>query len=280
MAIPAKYANSIFRKTKRGLVQISGSEPGADALHSFRTTTRRLETLLTQILPGGGRNERKLLKMLDRIRRRVGKIRDLDVQLTSLRTLKISQEPRRKTQLIQRLIELRVQHENKLRKLITKSEIHEIDKRLKKSSKRVDLRGARDPLAVAKQILGSAKLPAASVSEEALHRFRTAVKRARYAAEFAPKSAESAAFIEQLKQMQDALGNWHDWLMVTQAAEENLGEVTHSSLVAALRNLTRGKYREALVAVSNQRAVSASMPRIAPYKTRSSADDRQSDVAA
>ena len=280
MAIPAKYANSIFRKTKRALAEISEGEPNADALHSFRTTTRRLETLLTQILPDGTRNQIKVLKVLDRIRRRAGKVRDLDVQLASLRGLKISQEPRRKSQLMQRLIELRLKHETRLRKLLKKSKIHEIERRLKKVSQRINLADARDPLAVAKQILGSAKLPVADASDEVLHRFRTAVKRARYAAEFAPRSAESTAFVEELKGMQDALGNWHDWLMVTQAAEENLGESTHSSLLAALRNLTRGKYRQALAAVSPQRAVSTARPKGAPHKMQASTDVPHSGVAA
>ena len=68
----------------------------------------------------------KLLKMLHRLRRRAGKVRDLDVQLTALRSLKVPQEPRRKTQLMQGLIELRVEHEKKLRKMLTKDMFREI----------------------------------------------------------------------------------------------------------------------------------------------------------
>jgi len=37
-----------------------------------------------------------------------------------------------------------------------------------------------------------------------------AVKRARYAAEFAPKSAEKTQFITQLKRLQDTLGHLND----------------------------------------------------------------------
>ena len=76
------------------------------------------------------------------------------------------------------------------------------------------------------------------------------MKRARYAAEFAPKSAEAAQFITQLKRLQDAVGNWHDWLTLTQAAAKRLGDVNQSSLVAALHNVTAGKFRHAVAALS------------------------------
>ena len=87
-----------------------------------------------------------------------------------------------------------------------------------------------------------------------LHRYRLAVKRARYAAEFAPKSAESTQFIAELKRLQDALGNWHDWLTLTQTAVEQIGDVSESSLVAVLHNVTRGKFRHAVAAVSAAQA--------------------------
>ena len=69
---------------------------------------------------------RKLLKTLDRMRKRAGKVRDLDVQLAALRSLKVPQEPRRKTQLMHGLIELRAKHEKKLRKMLNKETIREI----------------------------------------------------------------------------------------------------------------------------------------------------------
>jgi hypothetical protein len=88
------------------------------------------------------------------------------------------------------------------------------------------------------------------VTEDVLHQYRIAVKRARYAAEFAPKSTEAAQFITQLKRLQDAVGNWHDWLTLTQTASKQIGEVSQSSLVAALHNVTSGKFRHAVAALS------------------------------
>ena len=79
-----------------------------------------MQILLGEVSPKLDRNQKKLLKMLGRIRKRAGKVRDLDVQLAALRALKMPREPRRKTQLVNRLIELRSQQEKKLQKAVDK----------------------------------------------------------------------------------------------------------------------------------------------------------------
>jgi len=235
MAIAREHGNLLFRKLERDLLRLSSGQE-AENVHSFRTTTRRLQTLL-ELIPAHGRNQKKLLKMLERIRRRAGRVRDLDVQLAALRSLKIPLEPRRKTQLMQRLLELRAKHERKLRKLLKERDLLDLGKRLKRAAGEVDFKTLRDPLALSEQELESATPPNGPVNDESLHRWRLAVKRARYVAEFAPKSAEKTQFIAQLKRLQDTLGHWHDWLTLTDTAVEQFGEINHSSLVAA-RNAT------------------------------------------
>jgi hypothetical protein len=54
------------------------------------------------------------------------------------------------------------------------------------------------------------------------------------------------------------LGNWHDWLTLTQTASARLGEVNQSSLVAALHNVTGGKFRQAVAALSTSPTIQAS----------------------
>lgn len=256
MAITAERGKLLFRKTERELSRLT-SEQHAEAVHSFRTATRRLEILLEQLLPSENRNSGKLLKMLHRIRRRAGKVRDLDVQLAALRSLKVPLEPRRKTQLLERLIELRAQHEKRLSKLLTKNEIREIRRRLKKASKSARWKAGRDPFEVSREMLRSVPVPEGSASDESLHQYRVAVKRARYAAEFAAQSRGAAQLVAELKRLQDALGNWHDWMTLTQTATEQFGDVNQSSLVAALNNVTRGKLRQAMAALA---ATALSLP--------------------
>ena len=266
MGISSKHVQRIFRKTERELGRLS-SEKHAKAVHAFRTSTRRLETLLEEIAPRRDRQTRKLLKMLNGIRRRAGKVRDLDVQLEALRGLKVAQEPRRKTLLIQSLIELRIKHERKLRKLLRKRDIRDIHKRLRQTHKSFDVERARDPLAVARQIVVAAVAAGeSSMNVEKLHRCRVAVKRARYAAELADKSRAANEFIAELKRMQDVLGDWRDWQLLTETAKRRLGEVNQSSLVAVLHNVTQGKFRQAvrtLSAPANADGAVRTMPSVA-----------------
>ena len=136
MPIAPKRSRIVFQKLEQDLVKLC-SKPRAENVHRFRTGTRRLQILLGELSPKLDRNQKKLLKMLGRIRKRAGKVRDLDVQLAALRALKMPREPRRKTQLVNRLIELRSQQEKKLRKAVEEDTVHEIRKRLKRASKRL-----------------------------------------------------------------------------------------------------------------------------------------------
>ena len=114
---------------------------------------------LLELLPQRDRNQKKLLKLLNRIRRRAGKVRDLDVQLAALRSLKIPQEPRRKTQLTHGLIDLRAKHEKKLRKLLTKDAIRDLRKRLRRAARGVPSEATRDALKVARAMVNEVARP-------------------------------------------------------------------------------------------------------------------------
>ena len=134
MPIAPKRSRMVFQRLEQDLVKLS-SKPRAENVHRFRTGTRRLQILLGELSPKMDRNQKKLLKLLGRIRKRAGKVRDLDVQLAALRSLKIPEEPRRKTQLVNHLIELRAQQEKKLRKAVDKETVREIRKRLKRTGR-------------------------------------------------------------------------------------------------------------------------------------------------
>jgi CHAD domain-containing protein len=252
MSIAPKRSRVVFQKLEQDLVKLS-SKPRAENVHRFRTATRRLQILLGELSPKLDRNQRKLLKLLGRIRKRAGKVRDLDVQLTALRTLKMPREPRRKTQLVNHLIELRRQQEKKLRKAVEGDTVREIRKRLKRASKNFSPEATRDAWAVARGMLERIHHGDAPVTEGLLHQYRILSKRARYAAEFAEPSAETNQFIAGLKRMQDVLGDWHDWLTLTQTASEHLGDVRESPVVAELHNVTGAKFRHAVAVLSQMR---------------------------
>jgi CHAD domain-containing protein len=263
MSIAPKRSRVVFQKLEQDLSKLT-SEPRAENVHRFRTGTRRLQILLGELSPKPERGQKKLLKLLGRIRKRAGKVRDLDVQLAALRALKVPREPRRKTQLVNHLIEVRGRQEKKLRKAVDKDTIQEVRKRLKRASKSFDPAASRDPLTVAKGMLDAIDRGDAPVTETLLHQYRVQSKRARYAAEFAESSADGEKFIAGIKRMQDAIGDWHDWLTLTQTASERLGEVRESSLVAELHNVTGAKFRYAVAVVSQMRGTQGMIKPVTP----------------
>jgi CHAD domain-containing protein len=269
MSIAPDRIRLLFQKLDRDAVKLS-SKLKPENVHRFRTTTRRLQTLLQELTPKRDRNQKKLLKLLIHIRRRAGKVRDLDVQLSTLRSLKIPQDARRKTQLMHTLIELRTRYEKKLERVVSKESLREIRKRLKRASKDFDAATSRDPLAVAKEMLRKVGPIDGPLTEDVLHQYRILGKRARYAAEFAPNSPETVQFLAQLKRVQDAVGDWHDWLTLTQTAAGRLGEVHESSLVATLHNVTGAKFRNAVAVLSASRdalvASGQATPQFRPLK--------------
>jgi CHAD domain-containing protein len=252
MSIAPKRSREVFQNLERDLTKLA-SKPQAKTVHRFRTGTRRLQILLSELSPKLDRSDKKLLKQLGRIRKRAGKVRDLDMQGIALRSLKIPREPRRKSQLLSQLIEIRGQQEKKLRKQLDKATVREIRKRLKRAARHFRPEAGRDPLAVARGMLDTLHRGGAPLTETVLHQYRILSKRARYAAEFETPSPESERFIAQIKRIQDALGDWHDWLTLTQTATAHLGEVRESPLVAELHNVTGAKYRRAIAVLTQMR---------------------------
>ena len=278
MSIDPKRMRAVFQKLERDLIKLF-SKPQPDSVHRFRTGTRRLQILLGELSPKLDRNEKKLLKLLGRIRKRAGKVRDLDVQSAALRSLKVPREPRRKTRLVNQLIELRAQQEKKLRKAVDKASVRELRKRLKRAAGHFDLKTSRDPLAVAKAMLETVDRAGAPLTETVLHQYRILSKRARYAAEFANPSPQADQFIAQLKRIQDASGDWHDWLTLTQTANQHLGDVRESPLVAELHNVTGAKFRRAVAVLSQMRGKQVTDSRQAAIPSLPAAADASRNTA-
>lgn len=245
-------AGPIFRKLNRQLSKLA-ARPSPESVHKFRTSSRRVEVLLTDLAEKRSGNDKKLLKLLGRLRKKAGRVRDLDVQCSALRSLKIPQEPGRKAQLMRTVGEERAKREKKLAKALDKKVVAEVRKRLKRTASRFEIPENADPLLLAVQKLNQLEVDQGAVTEKTLHQFRIAGKRARYIVELAGKSAEAARLIAQLNHMQDVIGDWHDWLQLSQRAEKLFGGVQDSALVSALRNVTRAKFRQAVNTLTETR---------------------------
>jgi CHAD domain-containing protein len=263
MSVDREKRPAAFLQLSRLLNKLA-TQPSPKNVHRFRTLGRRVEALVGEAEADPGRNTRKLLKLLSKQRKRAGDVRDLDVQISALRNLKIPQDPQGKSRLLRSLIEERVRREKKLTRSFRNQTVVQIHKRLKRAQKELSFPRGDGALAHALHIFHDVGADRSPVDEAKLHHYRIAGKRARYVAELAEKNAESRHVIQELKRLQDSIGDWHDWWKLSERAQEEFGDVTNSAVVSALRHVTRLKYRQALDTLADVRTV------LSPRRTISS----------
>lgn len=252
MAFAHDRVAQLFDKLDRQLSKLS-SKPQPKNIHQFRTAARRVETVLADLVPSQDRKSRKLLKSITKLRRRAGKVRDLDVQIAALRSLKISERPGIKTQLLQTMTDQRARREQRFLDTLDKETIRELRRRLKKLKARL-ADTVPDPQVLVRSRLAVFIKSSAPVTEKLLHRYRIEGKKIRYLAELAGDNPDAQHTIEELKRMQDVLGEWHDWLTLSATVSKLLPETGNSPLHAAIHNILGAKYREAVQAVSAAQA--------------------------
>jgi CHAD domain-containing protein len=237
-------SRKILLRMRRYLGRLA-KHPDTENVHRFRTNSRRVEAIVSELAPDT-RNRQKLLKQLSKLRKKAGRLRDLDVQLAFLKDLKMSDHQNHRSALMHRLRDEQERHGRKLAKNLTYKRVNKIRKRLSRSLGEMQFDGI-DPLQLAWQWLP--KLPAASVTQQQLHACRIAAKRARYLAELAGDSADAKTFIDHLKRAQDEIGQWHDVLKLEERAKDLFGGVRDSALVSLLQNITGARFRRATAAL-------------------------------
>jgi CHAD domain-containing protein len=249
---PSQTPNYL-RKLRRLLREVS-AEPLPERVHQLRTTIRRAETFLcTQDLPEK-HDVRKLVQQLAKLRRRAGRVRDIDVQAAALRTVNIGQQEDAKARVLDELEEQRSRKEKKLLAGIEDKFSPRMRQRMRKIESVVASAGdAR--IAAGKKTrptprrlwcslrdLIRATRDSQPFTPRTLHQFRVLCKKTRYLAELLPGNA---ALLEHLKTIQDAIGDWHDWLTLTQRAAK-ITRPNESALLAHLENVTQAKFTEAI----------------------------------
>ena len=266
MAIDAKRSRLTFQKLGRELARVA-KKPAPDNVHKFRTHSRRVEALLSEVVLQRHHSDEKLLKMLARLRKKAGRVRDLDVQIAALRGLRIPGGNGDKTHFLDVMIRERGDRERKLAKAFNRKTAEEIRQRLKRSADGMEIPKSAEPWAVTRNKLAQLGRDRAPLTEKDLHQYRILGKKARYVAELSDNDPEAKRIVEHLKRLQDVIGDWHDWLKLTQKAEKLLGSVGDSALVAMLRNVTQAKFRQSVDAVAQGRAALAWSPRALPVQS-------------
>ncbi len=243
----------VFEQQKDALAAalvFAAANPTKEHVHRLRTTTRRVEAQLALLaeVPGGTpgtpayeKAARRLGKLLGKLRRAAGVVRDLDVQRKTLAELGGQEDAAKQVARLRTL--LKRKREEAARDLLA------------------TLAGLRDKLArrmeeVAAALEASAwlSLPASEIegqirrwygaragdtgTEDGMHAVRKVAKLARYMGE----ANGGAALAGKFEALQDCGGTWHDLLTLTALARQRLGR--GSSLSRLLGERRDAAYRE------------------------------------
>lgn len=289
---PARSRTSrlFFKLNKIAHQESSSISP--ETVHDLRTTARRIETLLAaHELDDDGSNA-KLARQLARLRRRAGKLRDIDVHIAALDSVRLENGVRDRTALQEHLAAMRNKSEGRLLRTLEKASAKGLAKRMRRAEK--DLQAAPSGDSPPKNFTAEALRKFKELvdgypqlTDKTLHNFRIECKRIRYLAEMSGETPEAERGVSALKSIQDAIGEWHDWLTLTEIANEVLPNGT-SPLMAALRTQTKSKFnaairvtaeaKERLLALGSTAAAASEVPRREP--TTSGSGGSRADVVS
>jgi CHAD domain-containing protein len=252
MALDIKRTYKPIRKLRKSLKGFSKELSPAE-VHDFRTRARRAQAVVEAFGLDGRPNERRMLRNLAKLRKRAGKIRDMDVLTAFTSQLQADGDSDCKVQLLEHLGAQRLKHAKKTRWLLRKDG-SALLKRLKRTSTRTQKllqRAQRNgdgaaPTAMAEALRLSSELAdPPRLDRKNLHPYRLKVKQLRYVLQMAPNS-DQAKFVEKLGEVKDAIGEWHDWEELIVIAEDVLDHRPSCGLIRELKVISQQKYQRAL----------------------------------
>ena len=261
MALNPKEVIDPFKKLHKLLKKVGG-QPTPEEVHDIRTRTRRIESTLQALPDACGRNEERLLKHATKLRRRAGKVRDMDVLSGYTRKLDIDGEQDCITELIEHLGAQRYQYGGKLVREV-KRRRGQLKPRLRKTIKKLRSAlpqrrdGKADELSqeAATDVLRlSAELrEPPHLNRSNLHPYRLKVKELRYLLQDAQPEPDKQ-LIDTLGEVKDKIGEWHDWEELI-AITENLLDKPHTGckLVPRMREISDEKFEQALASAERMR---------------------------
>lgn len=258
MPLQVNRVQKPVRKIRKLLKKMSAI-PNPEEIHDFRTSSRRVESTL-QVLPlASGRSGRRTSKALSRLRKRAGKVRDMDVLIGHATNLNQgsdtdADEKDCSIRLLEYLGAQRLKQAKKFHAL-TEQSGGKLSKRLKRISNKVEKalpatkaggsdRNASSEAAATALKLVSELATASRIGKGNLHSYRLKVKELQNILKMANDSEHK--FVKELGALKDAIGEWHDWDTLVGIAGDVLDHGTQCGLLRELKRKREEKYETAL----------------------------------
>jgi len=246
------------------------------SVHRLRTTIRRIESLVSYANPEISKKEERTLEKMSDLRKRAGKVRDLDVQTDLLGTLGNGSTAKDRKTLAQLMEKKRDQQAQRVESAIKKLHDAKFFGRLNRIAEQAGVpQDNRNrplaPLEEAKaQLLEMANDfgPGQIIKPSRLHETRIALKRIRYLAELAEESTEQQDFMRELKSTQDAIGDWHDWHELTERAEKRFSDRANCALLREARTVLSARHSDATSSVNKLFSLTQAPPKRPPHSAQ------------
>ncbi len=228
--------------------------PTPEQIHKLRICLRRVEAALDGLGLDTQKNGRRALRHARSLRRRTGKIQDMDVLTVLASSLGLRDCAACRVELLEYIGAERYRQAHKLRDSAHKNwDI--LSKELRRCALQIEKRIGTKASARAKVLamatiagrifeLGSELACYPRLTRSNLHKFRVRAKHLRYMLKIANEC--DTPFFLGLDEVKDKIGEWHDWERLTDIARSLDGRPTRRALLSEMKEVTDKKFVHAL----------------------------------
>ena len=238
---PKRLVKRAEKHLKQFAARFAGisSQDDSDTIHDARVSSRRLQQVFAIMFPKPRTDkQRELIRILRKVRRRLGACRSVDVNLDLIaEAINGAHDAAARNAWEQLRSHLKKQRKREIKRATRKLSRYRSSEFVALSHECLDRIGAdlasRDIYATLKESLEKARqrwhetlvLAKQDRDPARLHELRITAKRLRYRAELLAEFGDSGAeaWVKELKEFQQNLGRWHDRHVLFQSVAEFIG---------------------------------------------------------
>lgn len=247
-------------KKLRKLVKKIDPQPPPEEVHDLRTNARRFEAMFEALALDSLGLRKSTVKNLGRVRKRAGKVRDMDVLTDYGSTVHLQGEEECIVQLLEHLGAQRRKYAKKLyaevkqSRPVVRQDLKRTPAVVSKVIRKNVSASPRSPVtnAAAAAVSLAAQLAAPQrLGRDNLHPYRLKVKELQYILKMA--AGAQPKFVDDLGEVKDAIGEWHDWDVLVGIGQKVLDHGSQCKLVGELKRIAEHKYEHALALTNSLR---------------------------
>ena len=240
-------------KKLRKLIGKLDSDPAPEQVHDLRTSARRFEAAFSPLALDDARILKSVVKDLGRLRKRAGKVRDMDVLTEFAAAIRPQGDEECHVRLLEHLGARRQKQAGKLwakLKQLSPGLRKALDRASSRMTKRLRRKDAATEKSMANAAATAVRLSAQlafppRLNRTNLHPYRLKVKELQSILLLA-EAPSRPRFVADLGAVKDAIGEWHDYAELAAMASKLLDHEGSCALRAELKRTASNKYEHAL----------------------------------